>query len=76
MHDNLRAAGERGELHFYNLPEIKASFRSVRWDLVKDAHGLHTVKISGRDTHIVAGLKRANEFAQEGKGLNVWVDDV
>ncbi len=74
MHDNLRAMGERGELHFYNLPEIKASFRSVRWDLVKDTHGLHKVRISGRDTHIVEGLKRAAELAKKAKINKVWVD--
>ena len=34
MHDNLRAMGERGEIHLFNKEEIKASFRSVRWDLV------------------------------------------
>ncbi len=70
MHDNLRAMGERGEIHLYNNDEIKASFRSVRWDLVKDAHGLHKVKISGRDTHIVEGLVRAAELIKD-KDLNI-----
>ena len=70
MHDNLRAMGERGEIHLYNMDDIKASFRSVRWDLVKDAHGLHKVKISGRDTHIVEGIIRAAELTKD-KGLNI-----
>ncbi len=73
MHDNLRALGERGEIHLYNRDDIKASFRSVRWDLVKDAHGLHKVKISGRDTHIVEGLIRAAELAAKDKTLNIYV---
>ena len=70
MHDNLRAMGERGEIHLYNSEEIKASFRSVRWDIVPDAHGLNKVKISGRDTHIVEGLVRAAELIKD-KDLNI-----
>ena len=70
MHDNLRAMGERGEIHLFNNDEIKASFRSVRWDLVNDAHGLSKVKISGKDTHIVEGIKRAAELANQ-KSLNI-----
>ena len=70
MHDNLRAMGERGDIHLYNNDEIKASFRSVRWDLVQDSHGLHKVKISGRDTHIVEGIKRAAELIKD-KDLNI-----
>ena len=72
MHDNLRAMGERGEIHLYNIEEIKASFRSVRWDLVTDSHGLTRVKISGRDTHIVEGIKRAAELARQ-KHLNLMI---
>jgi len=71
MHDNLRALGERGEIKLYKDDDIKASFRSVRWDLVEDAHGLNKVKISGRDTHIVEGIKRAAELAR-GKHLNIF----
>ncbi len=70
MHDNLRAMGERGEIHLYNRDDVKASFRSVRWDLVKDAHGLHKVKISGRDSHIVEGIIRAAELTKD-KSLNI-----
>ena len=70
MHDNLRAMGERGEIHLFNSDDIKASFRSVRWDLVKDAHGLHKVKISGKNTHIVEGVVRAAELIKD-KDLNI-----
>lgn len=70
MHDNLRAMGERGEIHLYNRDDIKASFRAVRWDLVKDSHGLHKVKISGRETHIVEGIIRAAELTKD-KTLNI-----
>ena len=71
MHDNLRAMGERGELHLFNREEIKASFRSVRWDVVQDSHGLNKIKISGRDTHIVQGIIRAALLAQKDKTLNI-----
>lgn len=67
MHDNLRAMGERGEIHLFNKEEIKASFRSVRWDLVTDSHGLKKVKITGKRTHIVEGIIRAAELAQKEK---------
>lgn len=70
MHDNLRAMGERGEIHLYNNPEIKASLRSVRWDIVQDAHGLNKVKISGKKTHIVEGIIRAAELIKD-KDLNI-----
>ena len=72
MHDNLRAAGERGEIHLFDREDIKASFRSVRWDLVQDSHGLHKVKISGKFTHIVEGIKRAAELANQ-KNINTTI---
>jgi len=71
MHDNLRAMGERGELHLFNRDDIKASFRSVRWDKVQDAHGLWKVKISGKNTHIVEGIMRAAELASKDESLNI-----
>lgn len=70
MHDNLRAMGWRGELHLFDREDIKASFRSVRWDRVIDSHGLSRIKISGKDTHIVEGIKRAAELANQ-KTLNI-----
>ncbi len=71
MHDNLRAMGERGEIHLFNRDDIKASFRSVRWDKIQDAHGLWKVKISGKNTHIVEGTMRAAELAAKDKSLNI-----
>jgi hypothetical protein len=73
MHDNLRAMGERGELHLFNRDDIKASFRSVRWDKVQDAHGLWRIKISGKNTHIVEGIMRAAELAEKDKSLNACI---
>ena len=72
MHDNLRAMGERGEIHLFDNDEIKASFRSVRWDLATDAHGLTKVKISGKNTHIVQGLIRAAQLTKD-KSLKPYI---
>ena len=72
MHDNLRAMGEREEIHLFNNEEIKASLRSVQWDLVKDQHGRTRVKIYGRFTHITEGLKFAAYLANE-KLLNIHI---
>lgn len=72
MHDNLRAMGERGEIHLFNDDEIKNSFRSVQWDLVQDVHGLWKVKIFGRFTHIAEGIIRAAYLANQ-KSLNLSI---
>lgn len=73
MHDNLRAMGEKGEITLFNREDIKASFRSVQWDLVKDNHGLSKVRIFGRYTHIVEGIKFAAYLAKKDTTLSLWV---
>ncbi len=73
MHDNVRAMGFRGELHLYNSDDIKASFRSVRWDKVQDSHGMWKVKISGKNTHIVEGIMRFAELASKDKDLKCFI---
>ena len=73
MHDNMRAMGERGELHLFDRDDIKASFRSVRWDKVQDSHGLWKVKISGKNTHIVEGVMRFVELAAKDKDLKCFI---
>ncbi len=72
MHDNLRAMGERGHIKLFNDQEIKASFRSVQWEIIKDGHGLSRVKISGRFTHIVEGIMRAAKLAAD-KNINLEI---
>lgn len=72
MHENLRALGERGEVHLFNNEEIKASLRSVQWDLVKDAHGLSKVKIYSRFGHIAEGIKFAAYLAENDESLELW----
>ncbi len=72
MHDNLRAMGERREIHLFNKEDIKASLRSVQWDLVQDQHGKTRVKIYGRFTHITEGIKFAAYLANQ-KLLNIRI---
>lgn len=72
MHDNLRGMGDRGEITLFNRPDIKASFRSVRWDRVEDTHGLSKIKISGKNTHIVEGIIRAAQLVREQKSIK-WL---
>lgn len=72
MHDNLRAMGERGEIHLFNNEEIKASLRSVQWDMVQDAKGLSKVKIYSRFGHIAEGIKFASWLANQ-KSLNIRI---
>lgn len=73
MHDNLRAMGERDEIHLFNNEEIKASLRSVQWDVVQDSHGLSKIKIYGRFTHIAEGIKFAAYLAKNDKSLNPYI---
>lgn len=76
MHDNLRAMGEKKEIELFDAEDIKASFRSVQWDLVKDKHGVNKVKIYGRFTHIVEGIMRAAYLAYEYKDLNPTIHSI
>ncbi len=72
MHDNMRAMGERGELHLFNRDDIKASLRSIQWDYVKDSHGLTKIRISSRFGHICEGIMRAAYLANQ-KSLNLRI---
>lgn len=73
MHDNLKKMGELSEIQLFNDEEIKASLRSVQWDLVEDSHGLSKVRIYGRFTHIAEGLIRAAWLAKKEKSKNLHI---
>jgi hypothetical protein len=75
MHDNLRALGEKGIIILFNREDIKASLRSVQWDLVKDIHGLNKIKIYGRYTHIAEGIIRAAWLANQ-KDIKMWISHI
>lgn len=75
MHDNLRSMGEKGEIRLFNRDDIKASLRSVQWELVTDAHGLTKVKIHGRFMHIAEGIIRG-VFLAKDKHLNLFVSSI
>ena len=73
MHDNLRSMGEKQQIKLFNGEDVKASFRSVQWDLQKDKHGVNKIRIYGRFTHIVEGIMRAAYLSQQYKELNMKV---
>ena len=62
--------------HGFDRDDIKASLRSVQWDIVEDAHGMSKVRIFGRDTHIVEGIMRALQLAKNSKNLNIWLSSI
>lgn len=76
MHDNLKSMGEKQQIKLFNAEDVKASFRSVQWDLVKDSHGITKVKIYGRFTHIVEGIMRAAYLSKQYKDLNPTIHSI
>ena len=73
-YNNLKAMMQNGELKLLNDDAVRASLRSVRWELPKEADSDSRMIILGNDTHIVEGLMRAAELAKKSKSLNIWVD--
>ena len=61
MYYNLKELGERGNLTLFDLPDIRASLRSIT---VED-----NGRIIGRYSHITEGLIRA-AYLLKGKSLN------
>lgn len=74
LYDNLRAMLERGDIDLLDDLEVKASLKSIQWELKKVANGLTKVRIHGRYAHIAEGLIRAAELAKERKGLNFRIE--
>lgn len=67
FHDNLKSMGEHGEILLLNDDEIKNSFRSIQIEIEKRDDKITKVKIHGRDSHIVEGIKRAAWLAKKEK---------
>jgi hypothetical protein len=74
FHDNLKAMGEHGELLLLDDDEIKASFRSIQIEIVKKDDRITNIRIHGKDSHIVEGIKRAAWLAKKEKSLNFKID--
>jgi len=70
FHDNLKAMGEHGEIFLLDDDEIKASFRSIQIEIVKKDNQITDIKIHGKDSHIVEGIKRAAWLAKKEKSIN------
>jgi hypothetical protein len=74
FHDNLKSMMEHGEIFLLDDDEIKASFRSIQIELIKKDDQITNIKIHGRDSHIVEGIKRAAWLAKKEKSLNFRID--
>ncbi len=73
FHDNLKAMMENGELFLLDDDDIKASFRSIQIELIKKDDQITNIKIHGKDSHIVEGIKRAAYLAKKEKSLNLKI---
>jgi hypothetical protein len=66
-HELLKAGGEHGEVLLFDDDEIKNSFRSIQIEIVRKDDQVTDVKIHGKDSHIVEGIKRAYWLAKKEK---------
>lgn len=72
-HEFLKAGGEHGEVLLFDDDEIKNSFRSIQIEIVTKDDAISDVKIHGRDSHIVEGIKRAYWLAKKEKSKNISI---
>ena len=75
LYFNLLAMMEKGTLKLLDEDEVIASLRSAQYEYPESTGQKRTIKIFGKDTHIVEGLVRAAWLAN-AKGLNLsitWV---
>lgn len=73
MYINLLTLMQRGHIKLYNLAEIKASLKSVRYEYTKSKTGESELRIYGRYTHIAEGIIRAAWLAVKDKSLKPFV---
>jgi len=70
FHDNLKSMGEHGEILLLDDDDIKNSFRSIQVEIIKNNDMITDIKIHGRDSHIVEGIKRAAWLAKKERNKN------
>jgi hypothetical protein len=73
FHNNLKAMGQHKEIKLLDNDEIKNSFRSIQIEFIKKDDVITNVKIHGRDSHIVEGIKRAAWLAKKEKSKNIKI---
>lgn len=73
FHDNLKSMGEHGEILLFDDDDIKNSFRSIQIEISREEDKISKVKIYGRDSHIVEGIKRAAWLAKKEKSKNIQI---
>lgn len=72
-HEFLKAGGEHGDVLLFDDDEIKNSFRSVQIEIVRKDNLITSVKIHGKDSHIVEGIKRAYWLAKKEKAKRISI---
>lgn len=72
-HDNLRSMGEHGEILLLKDDDIKQSFRNIQIEIVSRPGTMTKVRIYGKDSHIVEGIKRAAYLAKKEKSKNISI---
>lgn len=72
-HDNLRSMMEHGELLLLDDEEIKNSFRSILIERNLEEDKPTKIRIWGRNSHIVEGIKRAAWLAKKEKSKNIQI---
>lgn len=71
FHEFLKAGGEHGDILLFDDDEIKNSFRSIQIEIIRKNDLISSVKIHGRDSHIVEGIKRAYWLSKKEKSKRI-----
>ena len=73
MYQIMKMMMERGILKLLNDDQVRLSLKSVQYEYITTPSKKSTLRIFGKDTHIVEGLKRAAWLANQ-KNLNTSIN--
>lgn len=71
MYDNLLSMMEKEQIDLLDDDELRASLKSVQWEIITKSNIPSKVRIFGNYTHIAEGLVRAAWLANKEKSLNI-----
>jgi hypothetical protein len=72
MYFRLLTYMENNKIKLLDDDNIKASLKSIQWEIIQKEEDKPKTRIFGRDSHIVEGIIRAVWLATEDKTLNIW----
>lgn len=72
MYQCVLSLMQSGKIKLLDDDDLKASLRSVQYEIVIEPGKPTKVKMFGNDTHIAEGIIRAVWLANEDKSLNLW----